>query len=69
MQKMQDYENYMFGNVKIMKQLREFEVKDGEEMLQQSIGMGISSLETVGDQENDIYNFKNCLNVSLAIVK
>ena len=27
MQKMYDYESYMFGNVKIMKQLREIEVK------------------------------------------
>lgn len=39
----------MFGNEKNMKQLREIEVKDGEEMLQQIIGMGISSLETVGN--------------------
>ena len=66
---MQDYESYMFGNVKITKQLREIEVKDGEEMLQQSLRMGIPSLDTLGNQENDIYNFKNCLNVSLAIVK
>ena len=32
-----------------MKQLREIEVKDGEEMLQQSIGMGNSSRETEGN--------------------